>query len=227
LTPIIPENERSSLPLDTDELIYHPDMIRANEWVLTEYEPPVRDICIFVPCSKKKPYHESPSHKTFDRVIFGLLEPEEVHVVVFGTCGVTPREIDTEYPFMDYQFIMGKCNVAQVKRDFLKLESERLAAYLEKTRDNYKHRIAYCIGDFRKAMEKALEMTDVEVVIVPNEETILDNLQSQRKFIYGSLNQRKYLKDFYDAIASAAGKPLMDMDIDDGNNFEDEDWFRL
>jgi predicted RNA-binding protein len=227
LTPIIPENERSSLPLDTQELIYHPDMIRANEWVLTEYEPPVRDICIFVPCSKKKPYHESPSHKIFDRVIFGLLEPEEVHVVVFGTCGVTPREIDTEYPFMDYQFIMGKCNVAMVKRDFLKMESERLAAYLEKTRDNYKHRIAYCIGDFRKAMEKALEMTDVEVVIVPKGETLLQNLQSQRKFIYGSLNQKKYLKDFYDAIASAAGKPLMDLDIDDGNSFEDEDWFRL
>lgn len=227
MTPIIPENERSSLPLDTQELIYHPDMIRANEWVLTEYEPPVRDICIFVPCSKKKPYHESPSHKIFDRVIFGLLEPEEVHVVVFGTCGVTPREIDTEYPFMDYQFIMGKCNVAMVKRDFLKMESERLAAYLEKTRDNYKHRIAYCIGDFRKAMEKALEMTDVEVVIVPKGETLLQNLQSQRKFIYGSLNQKKYLKDFYDAIASAAGKPLMDLDIDDGNSFEDEDWFRL
>lgn len=227
MTPIIPENERSDLPLDTQELIYHPDMMRANEWVLTEYEPPVRDICIFVPCSKKKPYHESPSHKVFDRVIFGLLEPEQVHVVVFGTCGVTPREIDTEYPFMDYQFIMGKCNVAMVKRDFLKMESERLAAYLEKTRDNYKHRIAYCIGDFRKAMEKALEMTDVEVVIVPKEETILQNLQSQRKFIYGSLNQKKYLKDFYDAIASAAGKPLMDPYIDDGDSFEDEDWFRL
>jgi len=227
LTPIIPENERSDLPLDTQELIYHPDMMRANEWVLTEYEPPVRDICIFVPCSKKKPYHESPSHKIFDRVIFGLLEPEQVHVVVFGTCGVTPREIDTEYPFMDYQFIMGKCNVAMVKRDFLKMESERLAAYLEKTRDNYKHRIAYCIGDFRTAMEKALEMTDVEVVIVPKKETILQNLQSQRKFIYGSLNQKKYLKDFYDAIASAAGKPLMDHDIDDGDSFEDEDWFRL
>ncbi|AFV25017.1 hypothetical protein Mpsy_2817 [Methanolobus psychrophilus R15] len=227
MTPIIPENERSNIPLDTEELIYHPDMIRANEWVLTEYTPPVRDICIFVPCSKKKPYHESPSHKIFDRIIFSLFEPEDVHVVVFGTCGITPREIDTEYPFMDYQFIMGKCNVAKVKRDFLKMESERLAAYLEKTRDTYKHRIAYCIGDFRKAMEMALQMTDVQVTIVPKEETIAQNLQPQRKFIYGSLNQKKYLKDFYDAIASAAGKPSLDIDLDDGECAEDDDWFRL
>lgn len=227
MTPIIPEDERSGIPLDTDELIYHPDMIRANEWVLSEYEAPVRDICIFVPCSKKKPYHESPSHRIFDRIIFSLLKPEEVHVVVFGTCGITPREIDTEYPFMDYQFIMGKCNVVKVKRDFLRMESERLAAYLEKTRENYKHRIAYCIGDFRTAMEKALEMTDVKVTIVPKEETIMQNLQLQRKFIYGSLNQKKYLRDFYDAIASAAGKPFMGMDIVDEDGFEDDDWFRL
>ncbi|MDK2834269.1 MAG: hypothetical protein PWP63_1356 [Methanolobus sp.] len=227
MTPIIPEDERSGIPLDTDELIYHPDMIRANEWVLSEYEAPVRDICIFVPCSKKKPYHESPSHRIFDRIIFSLLKPEEVHVVVFGTCGITPREIDTEYPFMDYQFIMGKCNVAKVKRDFLRMESERLAAYLEKTRENYKHRIAYCIGDFRAAMEKALEMTAVTVTIVPKEETIMQNLQLQRKFIYGSLNQKKYLRDFYDAIASAAGKPPMEMDIVDEDGVEDDDWFRL
>ena len=38
MKPIIPENERSKEPLDTDRVIYHPDMIRANEWVLTEYE---------------------------------------------------------------------------------------------------------------------------------------------------------------------------------------------
>ncbi len=227
MTPIIPENERSDLPLDTDMVIYHPDMIRANDWVLTEYEPPMRDICIFVPCAKKKPYHESPSHKIFDKVIFGLLKPEEVHVVVFGTCGITPRELDTEYPFMDYQFIMGKCNIAKVKRDFLKMESERLAAYLEKTRDNYRHRIAYCIGDFRKAMETALEMTDVLVTIVPKEETIEQNLQLERKFIYGSLNQKKYLRDFFNAIATASGKPQKDTEFDDAENPEDDDWFRF
>lgn len=84
---IIPEDERSDLPLDTDEVIYHPDMIRANEWVLSEYKAPVRDVCIFVPCAKKKPYHESPSHKIFDKVIFGLLGPEQVHVVVFEHAG--------------------------------------------------------------------------------------------------------------------------------------------
>jgi len=83
-------------------VIYHPDMIRANEWILNEYEAPSRELCIFVPCAKKKPYHESPSHKKFDRVIFGIAKPEDVHIVTFGTCGITPRELDTQYPFMHY-----------------------------------------------------------------------------------------------------------------------------
>ncbi|WMW22537.1 DUF5591 domain-containing protein [Methanolobus mangrovi] len=223
---IIPEDERSSLPLDTDEIIYHPDMIRANEWVLSEYEPPVRDFCIFVPCAKKKPYHESPSHKIFDKVIFELLEPEDVHIVVFGTCGITPRELDTEYPFMDYQFMLGKCNVAKIKRDFIKMESQRLSQYLEKTRDNYKHRIAYCIGDFRKAMELAVEMSGVEVTIVPKEETVNEHVQLGKKFIYGSLNQASYLQDFSNSISSIVGKDAQKAACDDDNGkTNDNDWY--
>ncbi len=226
---IIPEDERSSLPLDTDEIIYHPDMIRANEWVLSEYEAPQKDFCIFVPCAKKKPYHESPSHKIFDKVIFGILDPAEVHIVVFGTCGITPRELDTEYPFMDYQFMLGKCNVAKIKRDFIRMESQRLALYLEKTRDNYRHRIAYCIGDFRKAMEKAVELSGIDVTIVPRESTINTHIQPEKKFIYGSLNQKSYLRDFADAMASVTGKGIHDHFYDDGENSEngvkDNDWY--
>ncbi|SFM19614.1 DUF5591 domain-containing protein [Methanolobus profundi] len=225
---IIPEDERSSLPLDTDEVIYHPDMIRANEWVLTEYEPPERKLCIFVPCAKKKPYHESPSHKIFDKVIFGMLEPEQVHVVVFGTCGITPRELDTEYPFMDYQFMLGKCNVAKVKRDFIKMESQRLSEYLMKTQDTYEHRVAYCIGDFRKAMEMAVEMSGVDVTIVPWEETISSHMQPGKKFIYGSLNQASYLQDLSDAIALALGEDVQKTVTDESGpekHTNDNDWY--
>lgn len=226
MKPIIPENERSAEPLDTDMIIYHPDMKRANEWILTEYEPPVRDFCIFVPCAKKKPYHESPSHKIFDRVIFGMLKPEMVHIVVFGTCGVTPRELDTQYPFMDYQFMMGKCNVSKIKRDFIQMESKRLACYLEKTKNNYKHRIAYCIGDFRTAMEKAVEMTSISVTIVPKIETIERNIQPGKNFIFGSLNQKDYLQDLAEAISKPLGRPVIEVN---GNEkiINDNDWYVL
>jgi predicted RNA-binding protein len=227
MKPIIPEAERSQEPLDTDRVIYHPDMIRANEWVLGEYEAPFRELCIFVPCSKKKPYHESPSHKKFDRVIFGIAKPEDVHIVTFGTCGITPRELDTQYPFMHYSFMMGKCNVTKVKRDFIKMESERLAAYLLKTRDNYKHRIAYCIGDFRTAMEKAAEMVDIEVNIVPKESTIQSMIQPEKKFIYSSLSTREYLQDLSDAITDALKLPGRTVGLREDLSVDDTDWYVL
>ncbi|NOR46472.1 MAG: queuine tRNA-ribosyltransferase containing PUA domain protein, partial [Methanosarcinaceae archaeon] len=199
----------------------------ANEWILTEYEPPVRDVCVFVPCSRKKPYHESPSHRIFDRVIFSTLKPEDVHVVVFGTCGVTPRELDTEYPFMDYKFMLGRCNVPKIKRDFIKMETERLARYLEKTRNNYKHRIAYCIGYFRTAMENAVELVDVHVDIVPKKSSIEENIRMDKKFIYGSLNQKNYLQDFADAVNTAAGNPVRAVSTDDETAVNDADWYIL
>jgi len=202
---IIPKHERSAEPLIGENVIKHPDMVRAVEWVLTEYEPPKREICIFVPCSKAKPYHKSPSHKMFDSIIFRHLTHDQVHIVVFGTCGVTPRELDTEYPFMDYQFMLGRCDVPKVKREFHKLESQRLARYLELTKQHYKHRIAYCLGDFRLAMEKAVELSQVKVDIVPKPGTMEKLHNPDLKFSFGSLYHQEYQRDFEEAICRAAG----------------------
>lgn len=126
MNEIIPKNERSIEPLDTEYIMHHPDMVKANEWILKNYNIPKRPIAIFVPCSKKKPYHLSPSHKIFDKVIFSLLEIEDVHIITFGTCGIVPRELDEKYPFYNYKFMMGKCNIKEIKDDFFKVESKRI-----------------------------------------------------------------------------------------------------
>ena len=148
------------------------------------------------------------------------------HIVVFGTCGITPRELDTQYPFMDYQFMMGKCNVSKIKRDFIRMESERIARYLEKTKNNYKYRIAYCIGDFRTAMEKAVEMTSIPVTIVPRIETIEKNMQPTKNFIYGSLNQKDYLQDLAEAISKPLGKSVTKVEEKE-EVINDNDWYVL
>lgn len=225
---IIPPHERSDEPLTGEKVIHHPDMIRAVEWVIEEYEPPVRDICIFVPCSKAKPFHKSPSHRIFDKVIFRHLAGEQVHVVVFGTCGVTPRELDMHYPFLDYRFMLGRCDVPQIKRDFHKMESDRLARYLIRTRDHYKHRIAYCIGDFRAAMEKAVELSDINVDIVPRSQTMEKLFNADKKFSYGSLNQAEYLQDLDDAISKVMGfEPSAHELTCGGHMYSDNDWYVL
>ena len=223
---IIPEHERSKEPMKGERVLNHPDMIRANEWILHEYEAPVKEYCVFVPCAKSKPYHLSPSHQMYDRIIFSILKPEETHIVVFGTCGVTPRELDTEYPFMNYEFMLGRCDVVSVKDEIVRNESRKLAAYLEKTRTNYKHRVAYCLGDFRKAMQKALTLTDLEVKIMPNDETLEENVQLDKSFKYGSLSRRPYLQDLSDHLCDLKGVPHRTVGVTE-QSVNDTDWYLI
>lgn len=225
---IIPESERSAAPLVGEKVFSHPDMVKANEYVLCEYTAPVRDVCVFVPCAKVKPYHTSPSHRNYDEVIFSVLVPEEVHVVAFGTCGVTPRELDTEYPFANYDFVLGNCNVLSVKKRFIELESSRLYRYLEKTRSSYRHRIAYCTGDFRKAMQRACKKTDIDVTIVPHEETLERCRVRGRKFEYGGLSNVQYLADLRGALLSISRASPQDVRLEKlEKTLGDNDWFLL
>ena len=225
---IIPESERSTAPLVGEKVFSHPDMVRANEYVLHEYTPPVRNVCIFVPCAKVKPYHTSPSHRNYDQVIFSVLAPEEVHIVAFGTCGVTPRELDTEYPFAHYDFVLGNCNVLSVKKRFVELESKRLYHYLEKTRNTYKHRIAYCTGDFRQAMQRACKKTDLDVTILPHAETLERCRVRGRKFEYGSLSNVHYLADLRAALLSISNASAQDVHLETlEKTVGDNDWYLL
>jgi archaeosine synthase len=225
---IIPESERSSLPLVGEKVFVHPDMVRANEYVLCDYVALVREVLIFVPCAKVKPYHTSPSHQNYNKVIFGVLKPEQVHVVAFGTCGVTPRELDAEYPFADYDFVLGDCDVVSVKKKFIELESLRLYRYLEKTRSNYRHRIAYCIGDFRKAMQKACEMTNLDVTILPRQETLERRRVHGRRFEYGSLSNAQYLADLQETLHSLLPDPTESAPLGALEKvLHDDDWYVL
>ncbi|MGZ4916710.1 MAG: DUF5591 domain-containing protein [Halobacteriota archaeon] len=208
---IIPDTDRSPLPLKGDKIFVHPDMVRANEYVLREYSPPTRKVCIFVPCAKIKPYHTSPSHHNYDAIIFSVLPPEDVHIVAFGTCGVTPRELDAEYPFAHYDFVLGDCNVTSVKKRFIELEGTRLCRYLEKTRTSYQHRLAYCTGDFRTAMERACQMTNIDVAVLPRQETLEQHRVPGRKFEYGSLSKGAYLADLNDALQELSSRSPRDV----------------
>ena len=123
--------------------------------------------------------------------------------------------------------MLGKCNVPKIKRDFIKMESERLARYLEKTQHNYRHRIAYCIGDFRTAMEKAVEMVDIPVDIVPKEESLQTNIRPDKRFIYGSLSSREYLQDFSDAITDVLSLPKRTIGTNGELLVNDTDWYLL
>ncbi|MEI8332100.1 MAG: DUF5591 domain-containing protein, partial [Methanomicrobiales archaeon] len=138
--------EKTDPPLLTDPPFYLPEFKKSYQYIIDEYEVAPKDIAIFIPCAVRKPYSASPSHQLIRMIISQVLEPSQYHIVIFGTCGIVPAELETMYPYAHYKYTLGKCHDEKVKEDFLRIETERVAGYLKKTRDVYKFRIAYSIG---------------------------------------------------------------------------------
>jgi len=189
---------------------FRPEFEEAFGFIIRDYAVRPSEMAVFLPCSVHKPYSTSPSHRKFDEVIASSVPAGTAHVVVFGTCGVVPRELELMYPYASYRYNLGRCTDPLVHRSFLRIETVRIAAYLEKTRDLYGRRVAYCLGDFRTAMTAALERTGVPITLAPTDETIAAWRNPAARFPDGSLSSPAYLADFEKALKEAdrSGKPL-------------------
>jgi archaeosine synthase len=192
-------------PKDPDDLtdppFYLPQFEEAYQYIITEYYVAPRDIGLFIPCAVRKPYSTSPSHKLFHK-LFDEVFPDKskYHVVIFGTCGTVPSELELMYPFAHYHYMLGNVKDQKIKDDFLRIETARLCGYLEKTKDTYTYRIAYCIGLFRKAMEQAVTQTGISVEIYPTDPVIDKLYDADCPFPEGSLSMQAYLDEFKEAL---------------------------
>ena len=192
-------------PKDPDDLtdppFYLPQFEEAYQYIITEYYVAPRDIGLFIPCAVRKPYSTSPSHKLFHK-LFDEVFPDKskYHVVIFGTCGTVPSELELMYPFAHYHYMLGNVKDQKIKDDFLRIETTRLCGYLEKTKDTYTYRIAYCIGLFRKAMEQAVTQTGIPVEIYPTDPVIDKLYDADCPFPEGSLSMQAYLDEFKEAL---------------------------
>ena len=185
-----------------DPPFYLPAFEEAYRFIIEEYPIPKREIAIFIPCAVRKPYSASPSHRLFHRIIDSVLEPDRYHLVIFGTCGTVPAELELMYPFAHYHFMLGNVKDERVKKDFLKIETYRLSGYLEKTRNTYTKRIAYCIGIFRQAMVQACEQTETDMVLLPSNPLIERMYDADCPFPEGSLSMQEYIEEFRAGLES-------------------------
>lgn len=180
---------------------YHPAFEEAFRWVIDEYQPSPRRLAVFIPCAVRKPYSSSPSHRLFHRVFDEVLDPDQYQVIVFGTCGVVPSELELMYPFAHYHYMLGNVHEPRVQRDFLEIETYRLSRFLEKTRNLYDQRVAYCIGLFRQALVRAVERSGVEMdLVLPTDPVIRRVYDPDCPFPEGSLSRAEYLQELRSAL---------------------------
>jgi len=193
--------DSSSDRILTDPPFYLPEFEASYRYIIDVYEVPPRDIAIFIPCAVRKPYSTSPSHRIMRTIIDEVLQPDSYHIVIFGTCGILPAELETMYPYAHYQYMLGKVKDTTIQEDFLKVETERVAGYLQKTKDTYKKRIAYCIGPFRRALVQGSELAGIPIdLIMPGNDVINKIMELDCPFQEGSLNMEEYLEEFYKGL---------------------------
>ncbi len=87
-------------------------------------------------------------------------------------------------------------------QDFLRIETERVAGYLDKTRHVYKYRIGYCIGLFRQALILGSQKADVSLDLLLPSRDMINKVIEEGDCIFeeGSLSMEEYLGEFCDEL---------------------------
>ncbi len=146
-----------------------PDVARFRERVLSRYKKPeIPNVLLLLPCSARKPYSESKSHKLFKKAIkdsgAGLLVHE---VIVTSPLGLVPRELELFYPAQHYDIPV----TGHWYEDEKKLINDLLIKYVNK--NNYKLIINH-LGE-----DDLIEYVDTVTTAYgrPTSEESLDNLK--------------------------------------------------
>jgi archaeosine synthase alpha-subunit len=190
--------ETGSRPILTDPPFYLPEFEQSYRYIIDDYDVAPKDIAIFMPCAVRKPYSASPSHQLIRMIIGQVFEESQYHVVIFGTCGIVPAELEEMYPYAHYKYMLGKCRDPKILEDFLRIETDRVAGYLEKTRNTYTYRIAYCIGLFREALIRGSEKSGVKIDLILPTRDMINKVVEEGDCVFeeGSLSMDEYLGEF-------------------------------
>lgn len=147
------------------ESIRRIEIRRFSERVINRYLPPPRVVAVLLPCSAKKPYSLSRSHRKFIGVIGGRAH----ELIVTSPLCLVPRDLERVYPAAHYDVpVTGYWD-----REELAIISNIIAQYFEQHR--YRRIIVHLDGGARKAVELAADQTDMEL-----EFTCIDHPTSDR-----------------------------------------------
>lgn len=131
----IPVARSTPLGAMTGDVLNRPEVKRFAERVVNRYIPPPADTIVLLPCSARKPYALSPSHRKYMAAIDG----RALELIVTSPLGLVPRELERCYPAAHYDVpVTGywdreeKAFAATVIRKYLEHHpADRIIAHLE------------------------------------------------------------------------------------------------
>lgn len=169
--PKFPKEKQKDLRGCSIELLIHPHYRVWQEYIQKFYEKPKdKEVLLFLPCSYRKPYYKSRTHKEIYGAIKETGREEEIHRVVVSNPGVIPVELSDNYPFNAYDWPEWE-ETPEIKEKYIEVNKERVKRYLKN--HQYEKVIAYFKPDSEtwQAVKKAGEETGIEINNMLTEKT--------------------------------------------------------
>lgn len=150
--PKFPEEKKADLTGVGIEFINHAHFNVWQDYLVRLYQKPIdKDIALFMPCSKKKPYYNSRTHQAVRRVITGFNWYKRLHIIVISNPGVIPIEFADKYPFNAYDW-NESLETPEVMKEYVRINTERAKNYLQAHK--YKKVLSY----FKPTSESGLAL---------------------------------------------------------------------
>ncbi len=210
--PIIRKNQLIST---TKHSLFRPEIIRFQNRVLKRYSKPnSTKILLLLPCSAKKPYSFSKSHKILREAQYNLRNPFIIHeVIITSPLGIVPRELELMYPASRYDIAVSgewdedeKKMIRNLLKNYLKVNNyDKIIVHIPKAIqdfviDLFNNPIITCI-DTPTSKESLNELSTILLKetnqyekVDPAKRTI-ENMKSLASYQFGRKTAEKLLKN--------------------------------
>lgn len=142
-----PQARHSTLLANTAESMQRVEVTRFAERALMRYKAPQSDVLVLLPCSARKPYSTSRSHRLFAEAI-GLARRYLHELILTSPLALVPRELEEVYPAASYDVpVTGRWDLEE--RAWLQ---RCLQAYLK--RNKYARIVAHLDGELEEAVRE-------------------------------------------------------------------------
>lgn len=142
-----PVSRRSIFYANCAESLQRVEVTRFAERVLERYQAPQSDVLLLLPCSARKPYSTSRSHRLFAEAI-GSARRYLHELILTSPLALVPRELEEAYPAASYDVpVTGRWD--REERAWL---AGCLKAYLKRNR--YVRIVAHLDGELEQTMQE-------------------------------------------------------------------------
>ena len=142
-----PVSRRSTFYANCSESLGRVEVTRFAERILSRYAAPQSDVLLLLPCSAKKPYSLSRSHRLFQEAV-GSRRRYLQELILTSPLALVPRELEEAYPAASYDVpVTGRWD--REERAWL---TGCLEAYLKKNR--YARIIAHLEGELEETVRE-------------------------------------------------------------------------